>query len=78
MLKEQGVQGGTKAVDAVTWLQKSFALADQLDDPAAPGTAELRVRVRIGFPPNSTMCQFTHHLLIRYRYCGHSVRVHCE
>ncbi|KAG6819251.1 hypothetical protein H0H93_013770, partial [Arthromyces matolae] len=33
---------GTKSSDAVLWLQKSFTLADPLEDKVAPGVAELK------------------------------------
>lgn len=41
MLKEAD---STRLGDPVTWLQKAFSLADQLEDAVAPGLAELKVR----------------------------------
>jgi hypothetical protein len=43
MLKESDSTGPGDVV--VTWLQKAFSLADQLEDAVAPGVAELKVRV---------------------------------
>jgi hypothetical protein len=44
VLKTQGdAEAGTEGPEAVTWLQKAFAVADKLDDSAAHGAPELKV-----------------------------------
>lgn len=37
------VTDGTKAQDAVKWLQKSYTIVEQLEGPDTPGIAELKV-----------------------------------
>lgn len=34
---------GARARNAVKWVQKAFAMTEQMNDPEAPGTAELKV-----------------------------------
>ncbi|TFK38784.1 meiosis protein SPO22/ZIP4 like-domain-containing protein [Crucibulum laeve] len=45
MLKGTDEQDRNRAVDAVEWLQKAFSMADQLEDTAAPGVAELKISI---------------------------------
>ncbi|PFH47188.1 hypothetical protein AMATHDRAFT_152750 [Amanita thiersii Skay4041] len=45
ILKEPNPQEGKRIEDAVTWLQKSVALVDQLDDAAGAGIPDLKVGV---------------------------------
>ncbi|KAF8139351.1 meiosis protein SPO22/ZIP4 like-domain-containing protein [Mycena galopus ATCC 62051] len=46
VLKTQGDgEAGTEGLEAVTWLQKAFAVADKLDDSAAPCAAELKISI---------------------------------
>ncbi|KAJ7461286.1 hypothetical protein B0H11DRAFT_119781 [Mycena galericulata] len=47
VLKAQagGAAGSNEAPEAVTWLQKAFAIADQLDDAAGLGIAELKIAI---------------------------------
>ncbi|KAF8957067.1 meiosis protein SPO22/ZIP4 like-domain-containing protein [Flammula alnicola] len=42
-LKEPTLQDGSKPADAVQWLQRAFAMADQLEGTAASGVAELKI-----------------------------------
>jgi hypothetical protein len=43
VLKAQGGSAGNEAPEAVTWLQKAFGIADQLDDSAGLGIGQLKV-----------------------------------
>ncbi|KAF7367752.1 hypothetical protein MSAN_00839200 [Mycena sanguinolenta] len=38
-------EAGTEGVEAVTWLQKAFAIADKLDDATAHDAAELKISI---------------------------------
>ncbi|KAJ7233617.1 meiosis protein SPO22/ZIP4 like-domain-containing protein [Mycena haematopus] len=38
-------EAGTEGLEAVTWLQKAFAIADKLDDATAHGAAELKISI---------------------------------
>ncbi|KAJ7259902.1 meiosis protein SPO22/ZIP4 like-domain-containing protein [Mycena rebaudengoi] len=43
VLKAQGGSAGNEAPEAVTWLQKAFGIADQLDDSAGLGIGQLKI-----------------------------------
>ncbi|KAJ7877618.1 meiosis protein SPO22/ZIP4 like-domain-containing protein [Mycena leptocephala] len=46
VLKTQaGGAAGTEGPEAVTWLQKAFAIADKLDDSSAHGVPELKISI---------------------------------
>ncbi|KAJ7585355.1 meiosis protein SPO22/ZIP4 like-domain-containing protein [Mycena floridula] len=45
MLKDNTETDGSKAVDALRWLQKAFNMADQLDDSALPGVSQLKITI---------------------------------
>ncbi|KAJ7362964.1 meiosis protein SPO22/ZIP4 like-domain-containing protein [Mycena albidolilacea] len=46
VLKTQGdAEAGTEGPEAVTWLQKAFAVADKLDDSVAHGAPELKISI---------------------------------
>jgi hypothetical protein len=45
-LRQGKATDGVRNLDAVRWLQKAFALTEQLDDAATPSIAELKVRRR--------------------------------
>ena len=68
MLKEPD---STRPGDVVIWLQKAFALADQLEDAVAPGLAELKVSGSVVF-----LTSTVNHGTIRYQYYEHSVFGH--
>ncbi len=42
-MKTDGLREGARAEDAVIWLQKSFSVADRLEEAATPGVADLKV-----------------------------------
>jgi hypothetical protein len=70
MLKEPD---STRPGDVVSWLQKAFSLADQLEDAVAPGVVELKVRGSQCLPDILTV----DHGTIRYLFYEHSV-LGCE
>ncbi|KAF8168527.1 meiosis protein SPO22/ZIP4 like-domain-containing protein [Crassisporium funariophilum] len=45
ILREPAVQDGSKPADAVQWLQRAFSIADQLEDTAVSGIAELKITI---------------------------------
>ncbi|TFK68509.1 SPO22-domain-containing protein [Pluteus cervinus] len=45
LLKNDGLREGARAEDAVIWLQKSFSVADRLEEAATPGIADLKISV---------------------------------
>lgn len=45
LLKGANEQEGSKAADAVVWLQRAFAMADQLEDKTDSAIGELKVHL---------------------------------